>query len=481
MFDTICTLPLTADLFALALHPTEPILTVGLSSGHVYSYRLPSSDSTLESDDASPPLPTNGPHPPTTNGTLNGGRRSSLSHARRSSSASENGLGSISTLWHTRRHKGSCRTLKYTLDGRSCLSAGTDGIIKTFDTETGRVTAKHSIALTSTGAIDGPTVIEVVGDNGLLLATDSGKLELRDTRVDSSTTAPTSNGTQKTVLSGSWCPHGTEHINALLLLPASASSTSGVPKSCVSVGGTTLAVTDFRKGVVSTSEDQDVELTSLTLVDGLKKGGTSVGEKMLVGQGDGVVSLWERGVWGDLDERVIVDKYGAAVESLAELPSGLGGGKINTNEKIVAVGLEDGRVRFVRIGRNGVLGEWDVKHDDVEGVVGLGFDVEGRLVSGGGEAVKVWTEAVGGPGGGRAESGDGAIHNGRGSKRSLDQDSDDDVEEDEDEDDELLLDNGVDEDASSDEERNTSKRKKRKRNKGKDKSGGLALSFSGVL
>ena len=466
MFDTICTLPLSSDLFAQALHPTEPILTVGLSSGHVYTYRLPSdNDSPAPASSSDEPSPPTLPPPPTTNGT---GRRSSLNTSyRRSYSASENGLGSIATLWSTRRHHGSCRTLAYSLDGRTCFSVGTDGLIKCFDTETGKVTAKYVIPLDEDGGIDGPTVLKVVGQSGLLVGTDSGRLELRDLRAGSSGVNGTSKG--KGGMAGIWTPHDTEHVNDLILLPASEASTSGVPKSCVSVGGTTLAVTDFRKGVVATSADQDVELTSITLVDGLKKGGTSVGEKVLVGQGDGVVSLWERGVWGDQDERIVVDREGGGIESLVEVPTHLCKGKMKANEKLVAAGLEDGRVRFLRLGRNGVLNEWDIKHDDIESVVGLDFDVAGRLVSGGGQTVKVWAEAIGAPGGGRAQSGALPALDEVAAKRGLEQDE--------------ISEGGESDDDSSDEEKDlkSKSRKKRKRNKGKDKSGGHVLSFSGVL
>ena len=450
MFDTVCTVPLPSDLFSQAIHPTEPILTVGLSSGHVYTYRLPSdSDSPASSSDDGI-APTTFPAPPTANGS---GRRSSLNTSyRRSSLASENGLGSIATLWSTRRHHGSCRNLNYALDGRTCFSAGRDGLIKHFDTETGRVTAKYAIPRNAQGEDDPATVLKVVGDNGLMIGTDSGRLELRDLRISNGS----ANGTIPKALAGVWRPHHTEHVNDLVLLPASETSTSGVPKSCVSVGGTTLALTDFRKGVVSTSEDQEVELTSITLIQGLKKGGTSVGEKVAVGQGDGVVSLWERGVWGDLDERVVLDSPYCGVENLIEVPMELCKGKLRMNEKIVAAGMEDGKVKFLRVGRNAVLNEWDIKHDDIESVVGLGFDVTGRLVTGGGQTVKVWTEAVGAPGGGRPTA-----------KRGLDDDEGSDEEE---------------EDSSDeDEAEEKTKRKKRKRNKGKDRSGGQALDFKGGL
>ena len=199
-------------------------------------------------------------------------------------------------------------------------------------------------------------------------------------------------------------------------------------------------------------------MTSSLFVSGLKAGGTSKGEKLIVGGAGGVVTLWERGVWDDQDERIVIDRGGQAIESIASVPEGVRGMGFQGEQKIVAVGLEDGRIRFVKLGMNKVVHQLDVKHDDVEGVVALDFDVAGRMVSGGGQTVKVWHEAKGLPGGARNVF--GAF------KRSLaSKDSDSD---------------GAD--ASSEEEKaDKAKRRKRKRNKGKDRSGGQQImGFKGL-
>jgi WD40 repeat protein len=442
MFDTICTLPLASDAFAQVIHPTQPLFTIGLSSGHVHAYKLPSDTDVIEDDTGS-----DSASPPKSDNLINGSIPPSLRRAS-STSLSESGLGSIDTIWTTRRHKGSCRCLAFSHDGEICYSAGTDGLVKAFLTETGKVVSKIAIPeKIGTGiAVNGPTVLHALSPQALLLGTDLGQLYLQDLRQGGKEMQATASQT--------WSPHGAEHINSLVPLPASETSTSGFPKQWVSVGGTTLAVTDLRKGTIATSEDQEIELTSVALVQGLKKGGTSVGEKILVGQSDGVVSLWECGVWGDLDERIVLGRNGLSVDSLAEVPFGHGGGKLKMNEKLVAAGLEDGRVRFMRIGRNRVLLEMDAKHDDLDGVAAVGFDIEGRMITSGGQTIKVWTEAKGLPGGGR------------GSSTKHDLSSDDDVDDD----------SAADE--SSDDDRTNQKRKKRKRNKGKDKSGGKALDFS---
>jgi WD40 repeat protein len=113
MFQNICAIPFDHDLFTQAIHSSEPIVSVGLSSGHVQTYRLPAGASDDSDGDD----------------TL----------------ASENGFGHIETAWKTRRHKGSCRALAFGIDGTQLFSAGTDGIVKVADVANGNVTAKIAI------------------------------------------------------------------------------------------------------------------------------------------------------------------------------------------------------------------------------------------------------------------------------------------------------------------------------------------------
>ncbi|CAG7924528.1 unnamed protein product [Penicillium olsonii] len=396
MFDTVCTFPLSEELFAQAIHPEEPVVSVGLASGHVETFRLPSLDSE-EDDDAS------------------------------SQSSARNGKGHIDTMWRTRRHKGSCRTLGFGIDGQQLYSSGTDGLIKVAATETGRVVNKIAIPYEG-GKIDSPTMIHALSPQTLLLGTDSSALHLYDLRIPYSKVSPRPEQSHH--------PHD-DYISSLTPLPASETSTSGFSKQWVTTGGTTLAVTDLRRGVLVRSENQEEEMVSSVFVSGLASGGTSKGEKVIVGGASGILTLWEKGQWDDQDERIYVDRSvdgGDPVETMAVAPDYLG--------KVVAAGLGNGKVKFVRMGPNKVVSE--VVHDEVDGVVGLGFDVEGRMVSGGGSVVKVWHEAEGNQGG------------------SDDEDMMDDSDDDQDSDDSEAV----------KEREDPREHKKRKKGKSKDQSGG---------
>jgi hypothetical protein len=94
MYENLCTLPLSSELFTQAIHPSEPVLAVGLSGGHVEAFRLPDEDHEAESGDDDEDDTSD------TKGILK-----------------TRGRGAIETKWRTRRHKGSCRTLGFSPDG----------------------------------------------------------------------------------------------------------------------------------------------------------------------------------------------------------------------------------------------------------------------------------------------------------------------------------------------------------------------------
>lgn len=88
ILENVCTLPVTDDVFTIALHPSQPLLAVGLASGHVQAFRLPENNNTPPDcdDDAT-------------------------------ASVLSDGRATIDTAWRTRRHKGSCRAVEFGTDG----------------------------------------------------------------------------------------------------------------------------------------------------------------------------------------------------------------------------------------------------------------------------------------------------------------------------------------------------------------------------
>ncbi|KKA26422.1 hypothetical protein TD95_000155 [Thielaviopsis punctulata] len=381
MFESTCSLPTTSELFCLVLHPTKPLLTVGLASGHVETFALPAPSSPSSSPAAAAP--------PQTSGLLK-----------------KTKTVFINSVWRTKRHHGSCRALAYQADGSRLFSAGADGLVKGFDPETGRVGVKFAVQPPSGAASDLPSALLVLNPTTLVAAMDSAWQQLYNLE------AP---GAPLEELQ----PHG-DFAADLVALPASATSTSGQPKQWASAGETTVSLSDMRKGVVDESEEQDELMTALCYVEGVRARKTSSATGVLVtGSDGGMVKTWDPANLAKPVHKVRVCE-GETIECLVGLPQELGLG-----DK-VACGCGDGIIRVVDLRTRKVVEEMTMSHDALQGepVVALAVDSYGRLISGGGQIVKVWEELSELQGQGDSEEED------------EDEDDDDDGDDDEDEDDE---------------------------------------------
>ena len=177
--------------------------------------------------------------------------------------------------------------------------------------------------------------------------------------------------------------------------------------------------------------------------------------KLVVGGEKSGLRLWKVGAWDDSEEIITVGK-GASADIVAEIPDGVG------KDRMLAVGMDDGVVRFVNMSgkRAKVVGE--VRHDEVEGVLGLGFEVGKRMCSGGGGIVKVWEESLGKSDDGEDE--EVAVNGKRGHESESE------------EDDAEAAENG-----DSDADDTPKKKRKRKRKKGKAVDGGQhVMAFTGM-
>lgn len=181
----------------------------------------------------------------------------------------------------------------------------------------------------------------------------------------------------------------------------------------------------------------------------------------MVGSERGVLRVWDVGKWDDEPERIHVGgRDGEGLDVLCTIPEELSR-RLDCSDGGVIAGMGDGSINIVRLGKGKGKLMGEIRHHELEPVLGLEFEMGGRMISGGGDVVKVWEQA---PTSDAQDADLDGITNGGGEVQDSEDDDDDDEEE------------------SSDEEEKQRKRKKRrKRNKSKGKNvGNGIMGFKGL-
>ena len=181
--------------------------------------------------------------------------------------------------------------------------------------------------------------------------------------------------------------------------------------------------------------------------------GCVIDDKLIAGGEKGVLRVWDGGANSIVEgkERKVAVQRGESLDVVCSTSGGV------VPNKTVVVGLGDGTIKFVDVGGKKGTAIAEVRHHEIDGAVALGFESGGRLISAGGDVVKIW-------------------------ERSEEEDSDDEElgvtglgsigEDNEPE---------AGSDSDSSEEERKPKRKKRKRNKGKDRGGNShIMAFKGM-
>ena len=228
-------------------------------------------------------------------------------------------------------------------------------------------------------------------------------------------------------------------------------------------------------------------MTSSCVISGVGKNGRST--RAYVGLAGGVVHAFERGVWGDMCERIKVGPKGASVDVVTDVTRamvgnfglGFGGGSKGGEGRYLAAGCEDGVVRVVALGRNQIVKEFrhvqdrpEVKEvedngrrrkkrdeeEEDEGIVAVVVDCDGAMITAAGDSLRAWYE--------------------EGDEKDEDEDEDEDSEDDSDDDDSDVeekkekikivrkaaeVEDSSDDDSDSDSDSDKEKKKRRKKRK----------------
>ena len=371
-------LELTYDdpLFSLAAHPTRPILLSGLVTGHVYcnTYNAEKLEAKQQARREEILL--------LEKEAFSRGKISQITHSVSQSKNKwwtniENSelVENYTTNWKTKRHKGSCRhaifdPLVGSL-GENVFTVGTDHIIKKASTETGRVLEKVTLSEDYPTSSDSITKLCHSTTHPLLLAgTENGHILIYDSK----------NFQNKYKVEQA---HD-DAVNHILPMPGTSAY------HYLTLGSTTLTHIDIRKGVVSTSDNQEDELLSMCYPTDNGKDNDTV----LVSHGEGIITIWKnsKNRFTDQLSRIKVNKA-ASIDAIiptmnqdeGDLAASVWCG--DSEGLLHRVNYKKGKVVETRV-HSGSRG----KTVDEVGMLEIDFDY--RLISAGMDSLKIWSNGA---------------------------------------------------------------------------------------
>lgn len=257
--------------------------------------------------------------------------------------------GKVTQQWTTKRHKTSCRAVKFDQEGEYLYSVGTDRVLKRANAETGKVVGKNIDALSEFD----PTVM-LVNESYVLVGDEDANLHVFDNKTLKRTHYFEALHDDNITSIVDWPFKNKYHF--------------------LTTGSTTVVHLDIRKGeksVISTSDDQEDELLS----------GCLASEKYTIyGMSEGVVTIWDntRGMQDQTNRMRLSD------ESIDCVIAG-------EDDNIVYAGGADGIVKKLNVKASRVEPILYTHSKSGKEEVGmLDFDCEYRLVTGSMNKLKVW-------------------------------------------------------------------------------------------
>ncbi|KAG5421305.1 JIP5 [Candida metapsilosis] len=368
-------------LFSVAAHPTRPIFISGLATGRVLcnTYDAIKLEEAMEANREEVAKLDKRAY-----------AEGKIPHVTKSVSQSKNKFwtfvkdfpdadstveSNTTTNWQTKRHKGSCRHVIF--DPRNdCLgefvyTCGSDNVIKKASTESGKVVGKVDVNEDSKEKLT--KLCHSTSHPFLLAGNEEGHVLVYDSSNLSSNKLKFKVGQIHD-----------DSINHILMMPQS-------PYHYLTLGSTTLAHIDIRKGIISQSDDQEDELLAMSYTtDELSEGKT---DTVLVSHGEGIVTIWKNSKNKLMDQlsRIKINKS-ASIDAIVPTMN-------NDSEEMahsVWCGDSDGLLHRINYKKGKVVetrvhSTVDERSEPVDEVGVLDIDYDYRLISAGMDRLKIWS------------------------------------------------------------------------------------------